>query len=53
MRTEIGEAKWGWTTPPWLAGEPVTVPGSILTGVGLQLPGLWPVQAVLIHLTAA
>ncbi|MFB9661226.1 alpha-galactosidase [Glycomyces mayteni] len=53
VRTEIGEAKWGWTTPPWLAGEPVTVPGSILTGVGLQLPGLWPVQAVLIHLTAA
>jgi alpha-galactosidase len=52
VRDEIGAAKHGWTTPPWLGKDAVTVPGRVLGEVGLQLPGLWPVQAVMIHLTA-
>ncbi|THV33898.1 alpha-galactosidase [Glycomyces buryatensis] len=53
VRSEIGDAKWGWTTPAWLGGEPVELPGRVLAEVGLQLPGLWPVQALVLHLTAA
>jgi alpha-galactosidase len=52
VRDEIGASRHGWTTPPWLGKDPVTVPGRVLTEVGLQLPGLWPVHAVMIHLTA-
>jgi alpha-galactosidase len=28
------------------------IPGSVLTGVGLQLPTLWPMQALIIQVTA-
>ncbi|MFC3492553.1 alpha-galactosidase [Glycomyces rhizosphaerae] len=52
VRGEIGSAKHGWTTPPWLGKDPVQVSGRVLAEVGLQLPGLWPVQAVMFHLTA-
>ena len=52
VRDEIGQAQWGWITPTWLGKEPVVVPGRVLTEVGLQLPTLWPVQALVLHLTA-
>ena len=33
------------------AGE-VTLTGGLLSEVGLQLPALWPAQALVLHLTA-
>ncbi len=52
VRTEIGEAKYGWVVPPWLSAGEVSLPGSLLVEVGLQLPTLWPMQALLLHLVA-
>jgi alpha-galactosidase len=52
LRDEIGAAQWGSVTPAWMGKTPVVVPGRILTEVGLQLPTLWPVQALVLHLTA-
>ncbi|MEU1590598.1 alpha-galactosidase [Micromonospora sp. NPDC005710] len=52
LRDEIGAARWGWTTPAWVGKAPLVVPGRVLTEVGLQLPTLWPVQALVLHLTA-
>lgn len=49
-RGEIGRTRWGWITPGWLGGDPVTVLGRVLEEVGLQLPVLWPVQALVLHL---
>lgn len=41
------------TEPGWLAsGDGVTLTGSVLGGVGLQLPALHPEQALLLELTA-
>lgn len=51
-RDEIGAARWGWITPAWLGKEPVVLPGRALQEVGLQLPALWPVQALVLHLVA-
>lgn len=52
VRTEI-ESKCGWNLPPWVSAGEVTLPGSFLVEVGLQLPTLWPMQAMLLHLTEA
>ncbi|MEV0325827.1 alpha-galactosidase [Micromonospora echinospora] len=52
LRDEIGAAQWGWVTPAWMGKAPAVVPGRMLTEVGLQLPTLWPVQALVLHLTA-
>ncbi|KXK61698.1 alpha-galactosidase [Micromonospora rosaria] len=52
LRDEIGTARWGWVTPAWVGRTPVVVPGRVLTEVGLQLPTLWPAQALVLHLTA-
>jgi alpha-galactosidase len=41
------------TEPGWLAsGDGVTLTGSVLGGVGLQLPAPHPEQALLLELTA-
>jgi alpha-galactosidase len=53
VRDEIGSARWGWVTPAWLGGEPFVLSGRALAEVGLQLPTLWPAQALLLHLTTA
>ncbi|MFI2296777.1 alpha-galactosidase [Isoptericola sp. NPDC019571] len=53
LRDEIGESRWGWVTPGWLGDGPVTLPGRVLAEVGLQLPTLWPVQAIVLHLAPA
>jgi alpha-galactosidase len=53
VRDEVGSAKWlGGITPGWLGKDPTDIPGSVLTGVGLQLPTLWPMQALIIQVTA-
>ncbi|MFI2105532.1 alpha-galactosidase [Isoptericola sp. NPDC019693] len=51
LRDEIGTSRWGWVTPGWLGDGPVVLPGRVLREVGLQLPTLWPVQALVLHLT--
>jgi len=49
---EVGKAEWGWITPGWLDARALEVSGRLLTDIGLQLPTLWPGQAILVHLTA-
>jgi alpha-galactosidase len=53
VRDEIEAAQWGWVTPAWISGESFVLSGRTLMEVGLQLPTLWPVQALLLHVTAA
>ncbi|THV23617.1 alpha-galactosidase [Glycomyces paridis] len=53
VREEAGEARWGWVFPAWLGGEPVVLTGRALMEAGLQPPTLWPIQAVVVHLTTA
>ena len=48
----VGEAEWGWVTPGWLSAGEFEVSGRVLREIGLQLPTLWPAQAILLHLTA-
>jgi alpha-galactosidase len=38
--------------PPWMGAAPLVLPGSILGLVGLQLPALWPEQAIVVEVTA-
>lgn len=56
MRKEIGESQWGWVTPQWLTeaqgDEGFVARGSLLETIGLQLPSLWPVQAIVLEFTA-
>lgn len=52
VRDEIGLPRHGWVTPPWLT-TPVVVSGRVLAEVGLQVPALWPAQALVVHVTAA
>ncbi|GAA1695283.1 alpha-galactosidase [Glycomyces endophyticus] len=52
MRDEIGAARWGWVHPGWLDGGETVLSGRVLAEAGLQLPVLWPVQALLLHATA-
>jgi alpha-galactosidase len=51
VREEIGKARWGWVTPPWLSRGEVVLPGRTLGLIGLQIPALWPQQALLLHVT--
>ncbi|GAA0838270.1 alpha-galactosidase [Bifidobacterium pullorum subsp. gallinarum] len=55
LRTEVGEPRWGWVTPRWLDAARhggFTVPGRLLGEIGLQLPPLWPLQAMILEFTA-
>jgi len=52
VRDEVGRATFGWHVPGWLSTGEVTLPGSVLGAVGLQIPPLWPAQALVLHLTA-
>ncbi|WP_369369697.1 alpha-galactosidase [Promicromonospora sp. Populi] len=53
VRDEVGTAQWlGGITPGWLGKDATDIPGSVLTDVGLQLPTLWPMQALIIQVTA-
>lgn len=56
LREEIGESRWGWNTPQWIAaartGEGFVVSGVLLQQIGLQLPPLWPMQAIVLDMQA-
>lgn len=56
LREEIGESRWGWNTPQWIAaartGEGFVVSGALLQQIGLQLPPLWPMQAIVLDMQA-
>ncbi|GAA4170561.1 alpha-galactosidase [Gryllotalpicola koreensis] len=52
VRDEIGAARHtSWIAPPWLA-DGVTMSGRALTEFGLQIPALWPAQAMILHAVA-
>lgn len=51
LRNEIGASRHGFATPGWMSADEVTLPGSVLGSVGLQIPPLWPAQALVLHLT--
>lgn len=52
VRDEIGTARWTPGTPPWIAAGHVTLPGRVLTEVGVQVPCLWPLQALVLDAVA-
>ncbi|WP_244569175.1 alpha-galactosidase [Bifidobacterium hapali] len=56
LRREIGESHWGWVTPQWLSAaqsdDGFIAPGLLLANVGLQLPNLWPMQAIVLEFEA-
>lgn len=52
VRDELGTPKAGWVIPPWLSSGGIVLSGAALTEVGLQLPALWPMQGIVLHLTA-
>ncbi|GLP67347.1 hypothetical protein TUSST3_39690 [Streptomyces sp. TUS-ST3] len=39
-------------TPAWCTKNGITLPGSVLERVGIQLPTLHPEQLILLHLTS-
>jgi alpha-galactosidase len=53
VRKELGTPRHGWITPPWFSAGQVTLPGSVLEREGLQLPVLWPAQAIILHVQKA
>jgi alpha-galactosidase len=53
VRNELGTPHHGWITPPWFSAGEVTLPGSILGSAGLQIPVLWPAQAIILHVQKA
>ncbi|MET0304163.1 MAG: alpha-galactosidase [Microbacteriaceae bacterium] len=53
VRDEIGTSRHGFATPAWLSAGEVTLSGAVLDSVGLQIPPLWPAQALVLHLTRA
>jgi len=52
VRDEIGASHHGFATPAWLSAGQITLPGSILSTVGVQIPPLWPAQAIVLTLRA-
>ena len=52
VRDEIGASRHGFATPGWMSAGSVTVTGRVLGTVGLQIPPLWPAQAIVLHVTA-
>jgi alpha-galactosidase len=54
VRDDVGAGRRGGTFihPAWMREDELRVPGSLLAGVGLQLPTLMPVQAMVIEATA-
>jgi alpha-galactosidase len=52
VRPETGPCRFGSQVPGWLSAGDVTLPGSVLGTVGLQIPPLWPAQALVLHLRA-
>ncbi|WP_235607040.1 GH36 C-terminal domain-containing protein [Bifidobacterium criceti] len=57
MREEIGESRWGWNTPAWMRDarteDGFEVGGRLLKNIGLQIPPLWPMQAIVLDIREA
>lgn len=53
---EIGDAKCGGAIPQWLtdahSDNGFVISGRLLSHIGLQLPTLWPLQALMLEITA-
>lgn len=55
LRDEVGEPRWGWNTPQWIAAARdggFEASGLLLEQVGLQVPPLWPMQAMILEFEA-
>lgn len=55
LRDEVGEVRWGWNTPQWITAAQMggfRVSGQLLEQVGLQLPPLWPLEAIVLEVEA-
>ena len=49
LRDEVGEVRWGWNTPQWISAaqmDSFKVSGRLLNEIGLQVPPLWPLEAI-------
>ncbi|XUK61875.1 Alpha-galactosidase [Plantibacter sp. RU18] len=53
VRDEIGASRHGFATPGWISAGEVVLPASVLDTIGLQIPPLWPAQALVLHVTRA
>jgi alpha-galactosidase len=51
LRDEIGPSLHGTATPGWMSVGHVTATGRVLGTIGLQIPPLWPAQAIVLHVT--
>jgi alpha-galactosidase len=49
--SEIGDSQHGAETPGWMSAGRVSLAGRVLGTVGLQIPPLWPAQAIVLHVT--
>ncbi|ALG30599.1 alpha-galactosidase [Glutamicibacter halophytocola] len=49
VREELGKAEFGWITPQWIAQGDLVLPGRLLEIHGLQIPLLWPGQALIVQ----
>ena len=55
LHDEVGEVRWGWNTPKWVTAAQMDgfkVSGRLLEQVGLQLPPLWPLEAIVLEVEA-
>ena len=56
LRREISESRWGWNTPEWMQDAATdagfVVSGTLLKKIGLQIPPLWPMQAIVLDMRA-
>ncbi|CAN5257103.1 alpha-galactosidase [soil metagenome] len=51
VRDDVGLPSLGFAVPEWVVTE-TTLPGRVLATYGLQLPKLWPAQALIVQATA-
>ncbi|NQX11857.1 alpha-galactosidase [Microbacteriaceae bacterium VKM Ac-2855] len=49
VRDEIGATRHGFATPEWLSAGELTASGRVLDELGVQIPPLWPLQALILH----
>ncbi|ROS21564.1 alpha-galactosidase [Rathayibacter sp. PhB127] len=49
VRDEIGTSLHGFATPEWLSAGGFTASGRVLATLGVQIPPLWPAQALVLH----
>ena len=55
LRDEVGEVRWGWNTPQWISAaqmDSFKVSGRLLNEIGLPVPPLWPLEAIVLEVEA-